>query len=533
MLNYQHPQPYRMRIPVVSASPAADGGRAIRALLGAAVPQRRRAVGAGIRGLVAVAVLGAAAPLAAQRAFPADAAVQRLLDARVADGRAVGLVVGTRDARGRTRVYHAGASGRPGLALDGRTEFEIGSVTKTVTAALLAQMVGAGEARLDDPVTAYLPPAARVPTRGGRAITLRDLATHTAALPPYPDNLRPADPANPYADYTVAQLYAFLGAYRLPWAAGTRWAYSNTGFGLLGHALARRAGTDWEHAVVGRVLDPLGMADTRVALAPDQRARLAVGHDDSARVVPTWDIPALPGFGALHATADDLLRYVAANLEATRVPARGPLGAALAMTHVPRHPGGGPGSTIGLAWQVRRVPHGPTVVWHGGGTGGYAAFVAFDPAARRGVVVLSNTAAAVGDLGFHLLDPRLAPNNPALARALDAKAAQVGYARVATLLADTTRRDPAARLSEDDVNTWGYAVLQRPAPRDAIPVFALNVRLHPESANTYDSLAEAYEAAGDTARAVAGYRRSLARDPGNDHARERLAALGPPARHPR
>lgn len=470
----------------------------------------------------ALAALLVARPLAGQRGLPPDAAIQRMLDARVAEGRTFGVVLGTRDARGRTRLYHAGSSGRPGLALDGHTVFEIGSVTKTFTAALLTTMVETRDVRLADPVVRYLPPGVRVPERAGRQITLLDLATHTAALPPYPSNLRPKDPANPYADYTVAQLYEFLGTYTLPWDVGSRWAYSNTGFGLLGHVLARRAGEDWEGAVVGRVLGPLGMADTRATLTPVLRARLAVGHDDSARVVPSWDIPAMPGFGALRSTADDMLRYLAANLDAPR----GPLGPALAMTHAPRRSAGGAGAAVGLAWQVRRLPRGRSLIWHSGGTGGYTSFVAFTPATHVGGVILSNSSPNLDDIGVHLLDPRSALNNPALVRALDAKAARGGYARVVALLADTARKNPAARLSEDDVNTWGYAVLQRPAPRDAIPVFALNVRLYPESANAYDILAEAYEAAADTARAVENYRRSLARDPANDHARNRLRALG-------
>ena len=100
--------------------------------------------------------------------------------------------------------------------MNGDTLFEIGSVTKVFTALLLADAVQRGEVALTDPVAQYLPPNTKVPERGGKKITLQDLATHTSALPRLPSNLAPKDPTNPYADYTVAQLYDFLSTYELP-----------------------------------------------------------------------------------------------------------------------------------------------------------------------------------------------------------------------------------------------------------------------------------------------------------------------------
>ena len=98
-------------------------------------------------------------------------------------------------------------NGRP---LDGDTVFEIGSITKTFTTTLLALMVQDHAVDLDDPVASLLPAGTSVPSRDGRQITLEDLATHTSGLPRNPPNLAPKDPDNPYADYTVAQLYDFL-----------------------------------------------------------------------------------------------------------------------------------------------------------------------------------------------------------------------------------------------------------------------------------------------------------------------------------
>ncbi len=103
-------------------------------------------------------------------------------------------------------------------------------------------MVQRGEVALTDPVAKYLPPEVKMPERGGKQITLEDLATHTSGLPRMPTNFTPKDPANPYADYSVEQMYQFLSAYQLTRDIGSQYEYSNLGGGLLGHALARRAG---------------------------------------------------------------------------------------------------------------------------------------------------------------------------------------------------------------------------------------------------------------------------------------------------
>jgi D-alanyl-D-alanine-carboxypeptidase/D-alanyl-D-alanine-endopeptidase len=346
-------------------------------------------------------VLGLVAGPAAAVTPPPDGSIQALLDERVARIAAGGIVLAIRDADGATKVFHSGTSGRAGLALDGDTLFEIGSITKTFTAALLGDMVLRGELKLDDPVERYLPPDMTPPTREGRRITFLDLATHTSGLPALPTNIHPRDVANPYADYTVEMLKQFLAGYTLPRDIGSQYEYSAVGFGLLGHALAHRLDEPWEKAIRERVLDPLGMTSTRATLGPALRARLAEGHDGAGHPAPSWDIPALPAMGALHTSGNDLLKYLAANVDT----ASGPLGRALALCQAPRVDMDEE-TRVGLAWQAGHATN-RTIVWHGGGTGGYRALIAFEPMTRRGVVVLSNSAAGADDIGFHLLDPTL------------------------------------------------------------------------------------------------------------------------------
>lgn len=146
---------------------------------------------------------------------------------------------------------------------DTGTRFETGSVTKTFTALLLAELVARREVRYDDPVARYLPRRAAAPP-----ITLLHLATHTSGLPRLPPGLltgsaRRAWFTNPYAGYSSAELLTAFSRAEPRHRPGTRVRYSNFGAGLLGHALARAAGGSDEDPDAGygallteRVLTP-------------------------------------------------------------------------------------------------------------------------------------------------------------------------------------------------------------------------------------------------------------------------------------
>src|SRR5204862_286223 len=116
-----------------------------------------------------------------------------------------------------------------------------------------------------------------VPSRSGKEITLLHLATHRSGLPRLPGNLKPKDPGNPYADYTVDHLKKFLSKHRLGRSPGERYEYSNLGGALLGIALAHRERTSYEELVMRRICRPLGMADTRIELTQSMKARRAPG----------------------------------------------------------------------------------------------------------------------------------------------------------------------------------------------------------------------------------------------------------------
>jgi CubicO group peptidase (beta-lactamase class C family) len=346
---------------------------------------------------------GAAAQSAPGPPILSNAEIRKILVERIDTWRqGVGIVVGIIEPKGRRIVAYGAVNQGDTRPLSGDTVFEIGSATKVFTSLLLADMVQRGEVKLSDPVAKYLPAEVKVPERGGRVITLLDLSTHTSGLPRLPTNLRPKDSANPYVDYTAEQLYQFLSSYELPRDIGSEFEYSNLGAGLLGFALARRAGIGYAELVRRRITAPLGMKSTGITLTPEMKERLAIGHNAELKAVPNWDFDALAGCGALRSDANDLLTFLAANLGYIK----SPLAPAMAsMRAVRRATGSASLGEIGLGWLMVK-PSSYEIVWHNGGTGGYRSFIGFVPSTRVGVVVLSNTFTATGvdDIGMHLLD---------------------------------------------------------------------------------------------------------------------------------
>lgn len=316
--------------------------------------------------------------------------VEKAAQERVAAGTYQTLVFGVVDGD-KSEVVAFGTLD-DGNAPDGETVYEIGSITKTFTATLLAQAVLSGRLMLGTPVAQLLRDF-KIPSGRDREITLGDLATHHSGLPRMPSNFMPKDPANPYADYDAAQLKAFLAGYQLPRDPGASYEYSNLGFGLLGYALARLVPTTYGALTNDEILKPLGMTMSGTVFTDAMRAHLAPAHDDTGKAAKNWDLDALSGAGALRSTANDMLRYLKANMGI----GESPLAAAMNFAQRPRSD---MAETIhgSLAW----VTTDRGIVWHNGGTGGYRGFLGFSR--QRGVVILTNTSADLDDLGFATLD---------------------------------------------------------------------------------------------------------------------------------
>jgi CubicO group peptidase (beta-lactamase class C family) len=319
---------------------------------------------------------------------PVEAQVQPFLDAELVSGLVIGLY-----ASGRTEIYGFGKGPGKGPP-DGNTLFELGSITNVYTSLLLADALQRREVEFDTPVSELLPPGVTVPIRDSVPITLRHLALHSSGLPQQPPSVAAhANAADPYAGYSENALYGDLIHAELEATPGTRIAYSPFGAGLLGFALGRKIGGGYAKALADRVLRPLVLKDTfAVAPAPPVAlaARLSSGTTDDLAKAPPWTFDAMAGAGAVMSTAHDLLQLIDAEIDAA-TGGESALRRAMKLTQEPVLDHTGP--NVGLGWLI----DGAGRYWHNGGTGGFHAFVSFDPKTRRGVVLLVSTATSVVD----------------------------------------------------------------------------------------------------------------------------------------
>ena len=314
--------------------------------------------------------------------------------------RAPGIVVGmiADDPQERWVVGYGRLSATDERVPDGDTVFERASIGKVFAGVLLAQAVVKGEVQLDDPISMYLPEGVRAPAYEGRSITLLDLATHTSGL-----SWHCIEPR--HSSYTLDQMYAYLSSIRLTRTPGSTYEYSGFGMGLLGNLLVRRAGVaDYEALLVDRIIGPLGMDSTHIVLTPEMRSRLAPPHRTYSWPAPSLDAPTFAGAGAgLRSTANDMLTFLAANMGLTGTE----LQPALQLANTPQRPSFG-NDTIGLGWNLpgwsfmigdsRSGIPGNTVRYHGGGNPGYSTYLAWDPEAKVGIVVLANASYASVDM---------------------------------------------------------------------------------------------------------------------------------------
>ena len=365
-----------------------------------------------VAALVRSAAVGGPPKATATRAPNDRAAVERPALPFVKNKPWLGLAVGVTRAEGR-QFYGYGQ-----VVLNGKkqtpaanTVFEIGSVTKTFTATILADLVRTGVVRLDDPAQLYLPAGLKLPQRDGRHITLLHLATHTSSLPrdlPALGLLALAAKEfdNPFAAAKTSNLEKGLALLRLARPIGCKLEYSNLGVGLLGTALVGAAhASSYDALLKARVTDPLGMADTAIALHAEQRQRFPPCHRSDGKPTKAWTFANLEGCGALHSTVHDLLIYVDAYLGRHKTP----LADALALAIQPWRDRNHASRYIGLCWMRETIgTEEYTFLWHNGGTYGSRSFLGFVPEKKLGVVVLSNSADSVDDIGIKLLEKLVA-----------------------------------------------------------------------------------------------------------------------------
>ncbi len=229
--------------------------------------------------------------------------------------------------------------------------------------------------------------------RLANSITLLHLATHDSGLPRFPSNFRNANRQNPAADYSRELLFEYMASAAPPQAPGSGARYSNLGFGLLGELLAINAGTDYETLLKSKLLTPLGMSGTAIALSDEEARRVEPPHTDGLEPTPIWDINGLSGAGAVRSNIRDMVRFIKATLRQPDTT----LGEAFGLAWQKHLGAEGESYSMGLGWIIARDG---TTKWHDGQTGGSRTILFVNLENRSGAVVLANTNTPdVGEIG--------------------------------------------------------------------------------------------------------------------------------------
>ncbi len=272
--------------------------------------------------------------------------------------------------------------------------FEIGSITKTFTATMLAKLVYEGKVDLNEPIKNILPVKLHQSALNGKEVTLLHLANHTSGFPKEPDNIGTnwAMPGSPYQSYDEANLYDYLSRrLTLQSTPGEKREYSNLGGGLLGHLLTLITGKSYEALLLESICKPLGLHRTFVAFDSERTRLLVPGRDPQGNVVPNWELNVLAGGGGIKSTAEDMAKYLRAHMTDTTY---------YFLNQQPtikytEHNGAG----LGWAWYEDGSRE---FVSATGGTGGYSCCVIFERSTKTGIVLLTNVSAFLASKGDYI-----------------------------------------------------------------------------------------------------------------------------------
>jgi CubicO group peptidase (beta-lactamase class C family) len=306
-----------------------------------------------------------------------------------------GLSIGIlKDGKSYTYNYGETAKGN-GKLPDANTVFEIGSITKTFTATILAYYVNEGKISLTDPITKYLPDSVAINPELQK-IRIINLSNHTSGLSSLENNFFKNNTSllNPYKNYTESNFFSDLKKCKLNTTPGEVYAYSNQAVGLLGIILEKISGKTYEQLVKQIITGPLKMKSTVQHLTPLLANRMVKVYDDNGNQTNPWDFDAFASIGCLRSTVNDLLVYAKANM----APVNSKLSKVFELTHqitFNKNP------IVGLGWHLF-IKNGAKYYWHNGGTGGSRSYLIFNIEKNTAVVVLSNSAGDADDVGVNI-----------------------------------------------------------------------------------------------------------------------------------
>jgi len=401
------------------------------------------------------------------------------------------------------------------------TRFRLGSITKQFTSMVIMQLVELGRIRLDAPMSTYLPDYRK---DTGNKVTIHQLLNHTSGIPSYTGI--PGFFANDSRDpYTADDFIRKYCSKDLEFAPGSKFKYNNSGYFILGAVIEHVTGKPYATVLRENIFEPLGMKASGYDLHRPLIHKRAGGYEmgpDGYVNAPYLDMTIPYAAGSLYSTVEDLYTWDRAlytdKLLSPKMKAK---------LFTPYMKGYGYGWGMGTRKIGGREVH---TIGHGGGINGFNTLITRYVDDQHLVVLLNNTGGTkLGEMTAQIAnvlygEPVIPPKKPAarlLMKAYTDEGVTGGDALFAKL-----KTDGGYDLSETMLNGLGYALLGRNKVAEAISIFTKNTELYPDSANTWDSLAEGYLKKGDKEKAIRYYKKTLEINANNPGAVEHLKKLG-------
>lgn len=308
--------------------------------------------------------------------LPIERMARQFMDKTQSPGVAIAVVYG-----GKTDLYFFGVMDlKTKQAISKDTIFEIGSVSKVFTSTLLGMAVAESAVNLQQPIEGSLPKVLQESSFPIDRITFEQLATHTSGLPRNPKNFVEGEP------YPLTKEIVYLSHWQPPYKPGTRYSYSNLGFGVLGLCLSYIYGAPYSQLLQQKLLRPIGMKKT--GLIVDESPNYAQGYLANGGKAPKWRMTAWrPAAGGIRSTLGDMAIFLRANLSNKFTPNF--VNEGIKQAHKP-HFTKLNGNQVGLGWEINVNKSGEKIYSKDGETAGFSAFIAFIPSKQMGVVVMAN-----------------------------------------------------------------------------------------------------------------------------------------------
>jgi CubicO group peptidase (beta-lactamase class C family) len=401
------------------------------------------------------------------------------------------------------------------------TKFRLASVTKQFTAALIMQLVEKDKIKLDGKLSDYLPYYRK---DVGEKVTIHQLLNHTSGIPSYTEDQKFM---RDQVSYKV-EVKDFVLKYcsgDLAFEPGTKWSYSNSAYYILGAIIEEVTGKDYGSVLNENILAPLGMTNSGYENSDSTYENKAKGYNPTlAGIVPARNIDMTVPFsaGGMYSTVEDMYKWDQALYTEKILTNESKEKIFTPYLH-----------DYGYGWEITEQQVGDTrkkIITHSGGIFGFRTIIVRFAEDKKLIVILNNLERASYD--------ELANGIANILYGFEPKAPKKNLARILFNSINDKGVDDAVKefrilkdmkdeymITENDMNNLGYMFLQHGKAKEAIEIFKLNVEMHPDSWNVYDSLGEAYMNEGDNELALENYRKSVEMNPDNENGKEIIKKL--------